>query len=49
MVKRYRIDRNEEIEYIKNHIAEVDHKDSLDFLYFFIKAHVEKVWEKENK
>lgn len=39
----------DKIEYIKKYIDDVKNEDSVAFIYAFIKAHVDKVLEKENK
>ena len=36
-------------EYIKKNIDDIKNEDSVTFIYAFIKAHIDKVWEKENK
>lgn len=39
----------DKIEYIKKYIDDVKNKDSINFIYYFIKGHVDKVWEKERE
>ena len=43
------MNRMDKIEYIKKYIDDVKNRDSLDFIYFFVKAHIDKVWEKDKK
>lgn len=43
------MNRIDKIEYIKKHITDVEQRDSLDFIYFFVKAHIERVWEEDKK
>lgn len=42
------MNRMYKIEYIKKHIDDVENRDSVDFIYAFIKGYIDKVWEKEN-
>lgn len=43
------MDRIDKVEYIKKYIDDVENRDSLDFIYFFVKAHMERVWEEDKK
>lgn len=43
------MNRMDKIEYIKNHIDDVDHKDILDFIHACVKAYINKEWEKDKK
>ena len=36
-------------EFIKNYIDDVKNEDSITFVYYFIKGHIDKVWGKERE
>lgn len=36
-------------EYIKKYIDDIKNEDSVEFLYWFIKSHIDELWKKENK
>lgn len=36
-------------EYIKKHIDDIKNDESIEFIYWFVKSHIEEILKKENK
>lgn len=36
-------------EYIKKAIDDIKNDEPIEFIYWFVKSHIEEIWKKENK